>query len=71
VHEGSLYYIQVGSFKDRESADTRVKKLQDGEIKSEIKEADLGEKGKYYRVRVGSFDSKESAIAYAPKIKKG
>ena len=71
VHEGSLYFIQVGSFKDRESAEARINKLRDSEIKSEIKEVDLGEKGKYYRVRVGSFDSRESAIAYAPKIKKG
>jgi tetratricopeptide (TPR) repeat protein/cell division septation protein DedD len=70
IHEGNNYFIQVGSFKDRESAETRVTKLQNSNIKSGIKEVDLGDKGKFYRVRVGSFDSKESAVSYAPKIGK-
>jgi len=70
IHEGNNYFIQVGSFKDRESAEARVKKLQNSNIKYEIKEVDLGDKGKFYRVRVGSFDSKESAVSYALKIEK-
>lgn len=68
IYEGNKYYIQAGSFKDREAADTKSKQLSEKGIKSEIKEFDLKEKGIYFRVRVGTFDTPEAAKDYAKKM---
>jgi tetratricopeptide (TPR) repeat protein/cell division protein FtsN len=70
LKDGGKFFLQLGSFKEKGSAERKSKILSERGIKSIIKEIDLGEKGKFYRLLVGEFDSRESAISFADKIEK-
>ncbi|MGV7234970.1 MAG: SPOR domain-containing protein [Nitrosomonadaceae bacterium] len=49
------YYLQAGSFKDREDAENLKAKIAMLGIEAYVQSADLSEKGMWHRVRVGPF----------------
>ena len=68
------YVLQIGSYKSQDEADTSWKSYQAkhpmlGGYESDVKKADLGDKGTWYRLRVGSFATKDAATALCDKLK--
>ena len=49
------YYLQVGSFKDTEDAESLKAKIAMLGMEAYVQSADLSEKGMWHRVRVGPF----------------
>jgi cell division protein FtsN len=49
------YYLQAGSFKDREDAENLKAKIAMLGMEAYVQSADLSEKGMWHRVRVGPF----------------
>lgn len=56
------FTLQVGSFQDKEEADTFFRGLTDSSYQPYMVEADVPGKGKYFRVRVGGYGSFDEAI---------
>lgn len=56
------FTLQVGSFQDKEEADTFFRGLTGGPYDPYMVEADVPGKGKYYRVRVGGYASFDEAV---------
>ncbi len=69
------YVLQIGSYKSRGEADTSWSAFQDKHesliagFSSDVKAADLGEKGTWYRLRLGPFADKDAANAMCARIK--
>jgi hypothetical protein len=63
---GGTHYVQLGSLKDRATADAEWTKLQKqfpselGSLTLRVQQADLGAKGKFFRIQAGAV-SKEQA----------
>lgn len=57
------FTLQVGSFQDKEEADTFFRGLRGGPYDPYMVEADVPGKGMYFRVRVGGYGSFEEAVA--------
>ncbi|MCE1164866.1 MAG: SPOR domain-containing protein, partial [Bacteroidetes bacterium] len=55
------YYVQIGSFKDKAAAYEKLNFLKERNVKGNVFEADIKEKGLLYRVRAGAFESQEKA----------
>lgn len=68
VEEKNGFFVQVGSFKDKEKADKKLKFLESKGIKAEIYSVELEGRGTFYRVRAGSFDNPDNAKAIAGKL---
>ena len=62
------YYVQIGSFKERNKAEEKLNMLKKKNVKGVIAEADLKEKGIFYRVRAGAFKSEEEARQVTLKL---
>lgn len=68
------YLLQIGAYKshdDAESAwhDFRNRHPVVGGYQSDIRKADLGDKGIWYRLRIGSFVDKDAASEFCSKLK--
>ncbi len=76
------FTLQVGSFQDKEEADTFFRTLQQSSYKPYMVEAEVPGKGTYFRVRVGgyasfddalvaksSFEDSQHVIAYVTRLK--
>lgn len=57
------FTLQVGSFQDKEEADTFFRGLSGGPYDPYMVEADVPGKGKYFRVRVGGYGTFDEAVA--------
>jgi cell division septation protein DedD len=57
------FTLQVGSFQDKEEADTFFRGLRGSPYDPYMVEADVPGKGKYFRVRVGGYGSFDEAVA--------
>lgn len=55
--DGKLYCYQVGSVKNRQSAEKEVEKLKNAGFKAFITEVLLPNKGTWHRIRIGYFDT--------------
>ncbi|MBI2418497.1 MAG: SPOR domain-containing protein [Ignavibacteriales bacterium] len=66
--DGSSFYVQVMSVKNKEVADAEVEQLGRRGFKAFAIAAVLPGKGTWYRVRVGSFSSSEEAARVALKL---
>lgn len=64
------YTVQTGAYKDRESAEAQVAKLERRGYDARIEKAVITGKGTWYRVRVGSQLSQSEASTLAGKIRK-
>lgn len=62
------FTLQVGSFQDKDEADTFFRTLQGGEYKPYMVEADVPGKGTYFRVRVGGYESFDEALEAKSKF---
>ena len=62
------YYVQIGSYKEIEKANYKLKLLEKNNIKGKVTEVDLKEKGIFYRVRAGVFSTPEEAKEKTVKI---
>ena len=56
------YYLQVGSFKDTEDAESLKAKIAMLGMEAYVQSADLSEKGMWHRVRVGPFTNTDTII---------
>lgn len=56
------FTLQVGSFQDKDEADTFFRTLQGGSYAPYMVEADVPGKGTYFRVRVGGYASFDEAL---------
>lgn len=56
------FTLQVGSFQDKDEADTFFRTLQGGSYSPYMVEADVPGKGTYFRVRVGGYASFDDAL---------
>ncbi|MCP4447656.1 MAG: hypothetical protein GY811_20305 [Myxococcales bacterium] len=56
------FTLQVGSFQDKDEADTFFRSLQGGSYAPYMVEADVPGKGTYFRVRVGGYTSFDEAL---------
>ena len=76
------FTLQVGSFQDKDEADTFFRTLQGGSYAPYMVEAEVPGKGTYFRVRVGgytsfdealeaksSFEDSQHVIAYVTRLK--
>jgi cell division protein FtsN len=68
------YVLQIGSYKSQDEANASWKTFQAkhpilGGYESDVKKADLGDKGVWYRLRAGSFATKDAATAFCDKLK--
>jgi hypothetical protein len=68
------YFLQIGSYKSQGDADAAWRSFKANHptvasYQSNVKEADLGEKGVWYRLRIGAFSDKTSANAVCSKLK--
>jgi len=65
--EAPVYTVQVGSFRDRENAQSLLKQLQElfAGVYLTVLETT---QGNYYRVRVGKFDTREMAHHMAERL---
>lgn len=72
---GAGYYVQVGSAKDPNAANTEMGVMQTkyGAVLEgagpDVKRVDLGEKGVWYRLRLGPLPDKTAAVALCDKLK--
>ncbi len=57
------FTLQVGSFQDKEEADTFFRGLNGGLYDPYMVEAEVPGKGKYFRVRVGGYGTFDEAVA--------
>lgn len=64
------YTVQTGAYKDRESAEQQVSKLERRGFDARIEKAAVPGKGVWYRVRVGSSLTQSEAGSLASKIRK-
>jgi len=62
------YTINLASFRQRQSADRHVEKLEKLGITPFIWEVDLGDKGKWHRVSVGGFSTLGEAKDYKKEL---
>ncbi len=62
------YYVQIGSYKEKQKADEKITFLGKNNIKGKVIEVDLKEKGIFYRVRAGVFSTPEEAKEKTIKI---
>ena len=74
VAAAGSYFLQIGAYKSQQDADAawRVFKASHPAVasyQSNVKEADLGEKGIWYRLRIGAFPDKDTASALCAKLK--
>lgn len=67
--EAFIFWVQVGSFRTAEDAESQRAKLSLGGIESKISERELSGK-QVFRVRVGPFDKKEDAEKAKEKLEK-
>lgn len=68
------YVLQIGAYKSEDEANAAWKTYQAkhpavGGSDSDVKKADLGDKGIWYRLRIGSFATKDAASALCDKLK--
>jgi len=56
------FTLQVGSFQDKDEADTFFRTLQGGSYAPYMVEAEVPGKGTYFRVRVGGYSSFDEAL---------
>ena len=66
---GTLYRIQVASFRDLAKANVKMEEIKKKGYRSYIIARDLGEKGTWYRVYVGTFSNKNEAAEHLTKVK--
>ena len=69
INETNGIYLQIASFKDKNSADKKIESLKSKGINLQVTEADLGTKGKYFRIRAGVFKNIDEAKIAADKLK--
>lgn len=67
VSKTGTYWVQVGSFKQRNDAEKVQKKLQSN-CSAVVKRADLGTKGVWFRVLVGPVVTKDDAARLKNKL---
>jgi cell division protein FtsN len=72
---GGSYVLQIGAYKSQADADTAWKTykakhaaLLSG-FSSDVKQADLGEKGTWYRLRIAGLADKDGAVALCDRLK--
>ena len=63
------FTINVGSFRDRVSAERLMDELKEEGYKAFVVEATIPQKGTWYRVSVGRFPSRREAQAFAQKLR--
>jgi|CXWL01.1.fsa_nt_gi cell division protein FtsN len=63
------YFLQAGSFRKNDDADTQKAKLALLGVLSSIQSIDLAEKGIWYRVRIGPFTNKEDTDKASASLK--
>ena len=63
-------FLQVASYKGRESAAGLLEKLSAEGYSGSVQVADLGERGTWYRVRIGPYGSEEEAKRVLDKLRK-
>jgi len=66
----SSYHVQLASFRTESDAMTMQRKLTQAGFVSQIKMADLGEKGRWFRLYAGPFASKSAAETAQQQIEK-
>lgn len=71
---GNGYLLQIGSYKSQEDANAAWQAFKSAHpaaaaYQSDVKSADLGEKGTWYRLRIGAFPDREAAGALCAKLK--
>jgi cell division protein FtsN len=72
---GSAYVLQIGAYKSQADADAAWKtyKAKHAALlsgySSDVKQADLGEKGTWYRLRIGGLADKDVATALCDRLK--
>ena len=62
------YTVNLGSFRQKQSADQYVEKLKKQGIDAFGWEVNIPKKGTWYRVSVGHFSTRQEAIDYAKKL---
>jgi cell division protein FtsN len=66
--------LQIGAYKSQAEAESAWHAFQSkhpivGGYQSDVKQADLGEKGTWYRLRIGPFPDKDTAVQLCTKLK--
>jgi cell division protein FtsN len=74
VAAAGSYFLQIGAYKSQQDADAawssfKARHPAVASYQSNVKEADLGEKGIWYRLRIGAFPDKDTASAVCAKLK--
>jgi cell division protein FtsN len=68
------YLLQIGAYKSQDDAESAWHDFRNrhpvvGGYQSNIRKADLGDKGIWYRLRIGSFADKDAASEFCSKLK--
>jgi len=63
------YTLQIGSYQERETADSEVKKITKKGYAASVVTSELAGKGTWYRVRLGSFSSRAAAEKLQTELK--
>ncbi len=71
---GKGYFLQIGAYKSQDDADAAWRAFRSAHpaaaaYDSNVKAADLGDKGVWYRLRIGAFSDKDAAAAACAKLK--
>jgi cell division protein FtsN len=68
---GSAFAAQLGSFKDKASADTALARFRASGLSGPVSivPADLGEKGTWYRIRATGFESRAEVEVFCGKAR--
>jgi cell division protein FtsN len=71
---GKGYFLQIGAYKSQDDADAAWRAFKSAHpaataYYSNVKAADLGDKGVWYRLRIGAFSDKDAAAAICVKLK--
>jgi len=64
----AVYRIQLASFRTQSDAVVMQKKLAKAGFASQVKKADLGDKGQWFRLYAGPYDSRDDAEAAQQNI---
>ncbi len=64
----SGYYLQVGSYKTKETASKKVEELEEAGFEPDIYEIEIPDKGLFYRVRLGIYESLEDVKLMVNKL---
>lgn len=68
VISDSGYYLQVGSYKNKDIASKKVKELEEAGFEPDIYEIEIQDKGLFYRVRLGMYESLEDVKVMVNKL---